>query len=135
MANYQLIIIIGLPCSGKTTLSQKYASHGYHLFDDFITSFCDNNVVKMLEQQKKVCLNDPRLCNVNVFNKYMYIFEQYVNKDNILLILMNRSVEQCLQNNIDRLIKNSNKNVEYDIHKLSKIYNLDNYKTYTFLLT
>lgn len=130
MTDPQLIIIIGLPCSLKTTFAQKYVEKEYELFDDFMISFCDNKIIKLLKLHKKVCLTEPMLCNINQFKKYMYIFEQYINRNDILLILTICSVEQCLQNNIRRMLENPNKNVEYDIHKLSKVYIPDNYKLY-----
>jgi tRNA uridine 5-carbamoylmethylation protein Kti12 len=41
-AHYQLVIIIGLPCSGKTTLAADIiSSDSIKLFDDLISSFYD----------------------------------------------------------------------------------------------
>ena len=64
-----VIIIIGLPCSGKTELSKTFI--GYHIFDDFISTFYNDKVISYIMKNRKICLNDPRLCIYDTFIKYM----------------------------------------------------------------
>lgn len=52
---YNLIIVVGLPCSGKTTLCHKYFED-YILYDDFISNFYDHNLINDLEKKKKLSL-------------------------------------------------------------------------------
>lgn len=94
--NYQLIIIIGLPGSGKTTLSNKMTDH--IIFDDFITHFYNGNLIKELQTNKKLCINDPRLCHFDIFNKYITIINKYIDKSNILLLLFQNDITNCINN-------------------------------------
>ena len=49
----QLVIIIGLPCCGKTTLCQKYKEKDYNIFDDFIFNFYNGELIGKLHWVKK----------------------------------------------------------------------------------
>ena len=112
MDKYKLIIIIGLPDSGKTYLSKsinKKSKNEYNIYDDFIQYFYDGRIIKDLQNQKNIIINDPRLCNYRVFRLYMNIFRKYVSKKDILLILF----------------KNKN-----DLTHYSKVYDITKYNKY-----
>jgi len=122
----QLIIIIGLPGSGKTTYAKGLLS--YKMFDDFMKDFYNGEVLKLLKNKEKVCLNDPRLCDINHFNRYEKIFLNHIPKENIHLILFENNPAQCLKNITDR--NDGRKGISEWITPLSAMYNLDNYKEY-----
>lgn len=125
--NYSLVIVIGLSHSGKTTYCKNnIASH--FLYDDFIPSFYDGMIIEDLINKKNIVLNDPRLCNFNIFKSFMEIFESYVEKEKILLVLFKNDPLTCIAN-----IK-TNINVENNIIHNSKIYNLDNYMNYNYVI-
>jgi len=126
--NYRLIIVIGLSHSGKTTYCKKYIT-SHILYDDFIPYFYEGKIVRDLkDKKKKIVLNDPRLCNCTIFQLYMKIFEKYVEKKDILLLLFENNVQKCIGNiKKDDTLKDAIK--KYIVHH-SKTYDVNNYKKY-----
>lgn len=112
-----LVVIIGLPGSGKTYMANiRY--NDYVLFDDFIFEFYNGKVIEELKKGKNVCLTDPRLCNPIIFNRIMDQITQYIPKDLIQLILFENRPDKCKINKPNR----SN-----TIDAMSVKYSLQNY--------
>lgn len=126
----RLIIIIGLCGSGKTCLSKRYDD--YIVFDDFVSQFYNDDVINALQQNKKVCLTDPRLCIYETFIKFMKKLEIYVSKNNITLILFENNPLACLEN--IKLRNDGRKGIVATINKYTLIYDLDNYKNYNYII-
>ena len=126
--NYVLIIVIGLSNSGKTTYCKNNIK-SHFLYDDFIPSFYEGKIVNDLIKKKKIVLNDPRLCNFNTFTLFMNIFETYISKKEILLILFNNEKEKCIRN-----IKKNELNVKENIIYNSKKYNIKKYNNYNNII-
>jgi len=124
----KLIIIIGLPGSGKTTYyEEKLKALEYEFFDDFISSIVNGQMIKKIENGKtNVCITDPRLCNYETFKRVMKLIEVHINKTDIQLILFENDKDKCLLNASKRANKNVNKTIEFN----SKIYDLNNYNGY-----
>jgi len=108
-----LTVVIGLPGSGKTYLSNTL---NLPVYDDFIWDFYSGKLLEDI-RIKDVCINDPRLCNFETFEKFMFIFGK---TNNIRLYLFENDPMKCKENS----------NKHFDIDNLSKIYNVDNYKKY-----
>lgn len=66
-----LIVVVGLPCCGKTTyVKNNYDLNKYTFFDDFLNDPKNSmEIMKLLVLGKQVIVADPRLCNKNVFEK------------------------------------------------------------------
>jgi len=96
----QVLLVVGLPGSGKSTWAKQL--DGYEVFDDFITTYHDGKVINALETGKKVCMIDPRLCNPFTFKTYINVFLRLVNKDNIGLILFENEPMTCAENIVAR---------------------------------
>lgn len=123
-----VIIIIGLPCSGKTTISNYYKSE-YKIYDDFIFEYFNGKLINDISNGIKVCINDPRLCNINLFNRYIKDINKFVSKDRIKLILFKNDKNQCIKNMNNR---KDNRQVEKMINHLSTTYNVNHYKDYIY---
>ena len=123
-----IIVLIGLPCSGKTTFLKNLKS--YEIYDDFISTIYNGELFEALEDpnKKKICVADPRLCNYDTFKKYIKIFE---NKHNVLLILFENNPVKCLKNLQTR---DTQKNVTKEIKFLSEIYNISRYTIYPYII-
>lgn len=125
----KLIIIIGLPASGKTTYFNELLINDYKFFDDFISNFINGELIEEIKKNhNNICISDPRLCNPNIFIKIMKIIEKYIEKSNISLILFENDKNKCLINAKKRINKNVDKTIEF----LSNIYNYDTYKSYDY---
>lgn len=121
-----VIIIIGLPCSGKSILSNDYNSD-YKIYDDFIFEYFNGKLINDIKNGIKVCINDPRLCNITIFNRYINDIIKFVSKDKIKLILYKNEKNKCIKNMNNR---KDNKQVDKMIEYLSNIYDPNNYKDY-----
>jgi GTPase SAR1 family protein len=118
------IVIIGLPGSGKTTLLQEYCTQ-YIVYDDCVGSFFTSDLCDNLFAGKSLCIADPRLCNPEIFNKFI---GKYYTPSNTKLILFENDPEQCLQNVIAR---ENNRNIIHwknTINRLTTMYSFDTYK-------
>ena len=124
-----LIIIIGLPASGKTTYfnSNTYLKENYEFHDDFISKFFNGRLINIIKEDcnKNICISDPRLCDFELFMKIMNIIEPLINRENIKLILFENNKEACLKN-----AKNRIRNVERTIDIYSEKYDITNYYKY-----
>ena len=124
-----LLIIIGLPASGKTSYfnSNSYLKDNYYFYDDFISNFFNGKLIDKLREDcnKNICITDPRLCDYQLFMKIMNIIEPLINRDNIKIILFQNNKEACIKNS-----KNRKRNVEITIHIYSEKYDIKNYNNY-----
>lgn len=119
---YQLVIIIGLPGSGKTEYSKKFITE-YDIYDDFLSTMYTSEVNEMLRSGNHLCLNDPRLT-------YFPSFERFISRiDNVKmkLILFENDPDQCIVNSNERV---PYKDVNKQITTYSEYYDLEKYKKY-----
>lgn len=118
---YRIIVIIGLPGSGKSNLMKFFSER--KIYDDFIfynyaTKF------KLSLKTDKVCLSDPRLCNIRIFNKFKKLFPE----EETLFIFFENDLGNCSNNIIERNKMDDKKIITIDeLLKFNKMYNLDNY--------
>ena len=125
----KLIVIIGLPASGKTTYYNENFKDTHLFFDDFISNMVSGELIESIKKDNQdICIADPRLCNYQTFLKTIAIFNQFIDKSDISLILFENNKDKCFINSKKR----KNKNVEKTIEFLSNIYNHENYKYYNY---
>lgn len=99
ISNSKVVIITGLPGSGKSTYMknnyQKYVN-----FDDFIFDiFFEFKLIQALSTNQKIVINDPRL---TTYSKFVDIYEKILSKvkstDNIKIILFKNDLDKCKMN-------------------------------------
>lgn len=123
----KLLILIGLPGSGKTTYFNEQLKDKYKFYDDFISDIINGELIDDIKKKKfDICVADPRLCNFQTFLRVINIFLQIVDKSDISLILFENNKDKCICNSEKRSSKFVKKSIEFN----SLIYNLDNYNDY-----
>ncbi len=123
----KLLIIIGLPGSGKTTYFNEQLKNQYKFYDDFISDIINGELIDDIKKKEfDICVADPRLCNFQTFLRVINIFLQIVEKSDISLILFENNKDKCICNSEKRSSKFVKKSIEFN----SLIYNLDNYNDY-----
>lgn len=123
MTEQQILIVVGLPGSGKTTFCGELKD--YIILDDFIGR-CHVETMINKNKSSNICFSDPRLCSIKTFLSYYKKILNCVSDDDINIILYENNPSDC-GNNI--------KNDESDVKKgrlktmeiYSNIYNLDLY--------
>lgn len=109
-----LIVIVGLPGSGKTCLAKSMTDT--IVYDDFLFDNYKGNVLRDLRDGKRVCATDPRLCVASVFDRCMKQWQKVTR--NIEVTVYKNDPVQCLHNAPHRHV---------DITKLSKVYDTNHY--------
>lgn len=81
-----IIIIIGLPGSGKTTYLKNIRTT-YHKYDDILNKKSDikNEFINVISHydEKTVIVNDPRFCDPDTFGKFINELNKYVLNERI----------------------------------------------------
>lgn len=113
----EVIIIIGLPGSGKTYLGKALSKqYNYPFFDD-VSLEKTGAMIKMKEaisNKKSFIVADPYLCYVDIQNKLKGMLKGY----DVEWIYFENDPQQCLINSAGR----ENKKVKNLIKQLSKNY-------------
>lgn len=123
--DYKNIVIVGLPGSGKTTLMNTFKN--YIHFDDFISTLYNGELLKALNENKPVCICDPRLCNHGLFQYYI---DLYFDKRSTKVVLFENTPNQCIENIEGRNNIIPRTGLRAIIKQLSSSYNLENYHNY-----
>jgi len=115
----KIVVIVGLPGSGKTILGKELESKGYYFIDDI--SVCGLN--KFLDAVKyqidKIALSDCFLCKKKDREKCTVFLSKYT--DNIEWIFFENNPQKCYLN-VDK--RNDGRSVKGLIDILSKEYNI-----------
>lgn len=133
----ELIIVIGLPGSGKTKYCNMIIKENKNMYDkiinydDILTNYQKKFFDDINDKSKKlVIVNDPRFCNKENFISFIEETTKYIYDENIKLILFENNIENCINN-----VKKRNYKIDAycnSIIEYSKLYNINdnNYTQY-----
>ena len=133
-----IVVVIGLPCSGKSHLLKDFEKEGFIIHDDFISQFYNGKLLQDLLvniNTHKVCVADPRLCMLPIFTKFIEQIKEITS--DIHLILYENNPSACLNNlknrddGLRRLTHTHKKGIDNNIREFSNKYDLTNYKNYS----
>jgi len=117
--NYNLIIIVGLPGSGKTFMSETFPD--YTIIDDYYCTYYTCQLNEVLAQYPKVIINDPRFCNELKFTNIIEEAKKVLAEEQIFYIFFENDVQQCLVNLRERI--DNKKDVICFVNKMTNKYN------------
>jgi hypothetical protein len=126
LINSKVIIIIGLPGSGKSFISKNLTDR--IIFDDFVSTYYNGEAEQALMSDQKVCLIDPRLCVPDVFNRYIGRIEKIVPREEITLVLFSNEPAKCIENVLKR--NKDTSSFENSIREYSLRYRPDTYESW-----
>jgi hypothetical protein len=125
----QLLIVIGLPGSGKSTYCSYFKDR--LIIDDFLNTMFNGDLIKYLKEGKKIIINDPRLCIKKTFLRTMTQLERLLDRKDICLFLMLVGIDQCRLNIMRRHEDGDIRNVEKNLEYMYTQYDLNNYNGYS----
>jgi len=121
MKSARIIVIIGLPCSGKSSLSNTFTN--YLILDDYFCKYYTAELSRLIVNHPKIVINDPRLCYQTFFNSIVDELKKKLTDEEILYIFFENDSYQCLLNEKDRDDKKYG--IEEEIKRMSKVYNVE----------
>lgn len=131
----KIILVIGLPGSGKTNYIKKYNTN-YHIIDDiFFTSNYIFNIKNIVKTNKNIVIAEPRLCILDRFDEFIKLLLDnfIVSKDQIYIRYFENNKNKCITNIMSReyFVWTQKRYIE-DIENMSKVYDttIDEFKKY-----
>ena len=91
-----IIVVIGLSGCGKTTYVNSCYNKNDIYTDDFIFNFFNGvliNRIRNLDKSDVIYINDPRLCNIIIFNKYINILKKENHEIKLILFENKKSID------------------------------------------
>lgn len=132
MLNETIVIIVGLPCSGKTTYANILKDEKKMIiYDDFFREYANCSLINDIKNNINVCMNDPRLCIINNFEFIINDIIKYIDVEKIIVIIYNNNPKQCIENlKLRKHDNNTYKKIENSIKNISTSYNIDLISSY-----
>lgn len=112
-----IIFIIGLPGSGKTSLIEERFKDK-KVFDDFLSSIDISSIINWIKNHptEDVIFSDPRLTNSGTFKSFVSACSSVFHGSNINLTMFDNNYERCMFN-----IKNSGSYIKPRLISLNRL--------------
>lgn len=127
----KIILLIGLPGAGKTTLGNSLLSNynkNEALFIDdigMVTNNAKEYLGKLKGDLKALIISDVFFCDSKVLNSAIYLLKELFPNSNIEKIYFENNKEKCLKNIAQRKAMGDTRKVENLVKLLSKKYIID----------
>jgi GTPase SAR1 family protein len=130
--NSKIVIIIGLPGSGKTHLLKEYyknGKNGYKIYDDIDLSMFEDHSKYLITNLKKgnnVCISQPLFTVFDLFIQFLndYFYDYTKITDNIEVILFENNPQKAINNLIEAQKKEKYKYPMILQQKINSVNNL-----------
>jgi hypothetical protein len=127
----KVIIIVGLPASGKTKYAENYVKeHDDKIFvyNDIVSNYTNCGFLTSIADhtKKTIIINDPRFCIANVFNGIVLQVQKYICDSNIKIVIFENNRDQCRLN-----LKLREKDKKIREKFMKSLDNFHNYYNYT----
>lgn len=69
LTSCRVTLVIGLPCSGKSTYCRNnFISAEVDILDDYLFNFSQEELQNKISRNRHIVINDPRLCRIKIFD-------------------------------------------------------------------
>lgn len=92
----KIIVIIGLPGSGKTYLSKQYENE-YKIYDDFLLYYQCSDLNNILSQEERILISCPFFCDSYHFTQLISAL-RIISYLKIKFIIFNNCFTNCAHN-------------------------------------
>jgi len=125
----KIILVIGLPCSGKTHLAEQRANEFRAiLLDDASKKFTkDEMKFKILlgyQEDRDVILTDPYFCRENTRRNFRDWVHEFDIPVKVEYIFFENDADKCLNNMRHRMAQGDDRKVEGAIRTMTRTYEI-----------
>lgn len=120
----KFILLIGLPCSGKSWLGKELAISENAVFIDDPFDFKKDVLSKLDDNYNTYIIADSHFCNSKSLKLTKEILGKLYDEVEFELVYFENDKEKCLKNMKQRQEKGDERKVKVDILSFSKVYSI-----------
>ena len=95
----QIIVVVGLPGSGKSQYIHSYKRDAYILDECMVDIMWLSRVADAIQHSRLVIVSDSRFCMPSIFKRiYAKLLSMVMNSDQIRIVYFSNTPDQCASN-------------------------------------